>query len=258
MLTKYLTYWKMPTIKDFNIDRHFKAIVDREASSPAPQVSIWRGQHQCVTEGFAAEQTPPTSDRCGEIITKHQLGSDRGHYSVLDMAYIKFDCKGFPHSVISQITRHHELHFLVASGRYTGDRFIKCAKSELFVEEVFYLRPVGTYRDRVGNKFEYTEFDREADIGRCWMACRDFQAKVEKGCPYEMARDMMPYCFRQNFTFAGTLRKIFHMLDQRSKADAQLEIQVLAKLVMDALLEWCPELANWYLVDRYGKARLAP
>lgn len=240
------------------IDPHFKIILDRDASSPSPQIAIWRGQHQCVSEGFAAEQKAPTADRCGEVVIKHQLGSDRGHYSVLDMAYAKFDCKGFPHSVVSQITRHHQSHFLVQSGRYTGDRFSKCALNQIEVEEVFYARPVGIYRDRLGNKFEYTESDREADLGKCWLACRDYQAKVEAGCPYEMARDMIPYCFRQNFTFSGTLRKIFHLLDQRSKADAQLEIQILSQMVIDALTEWSPELANWYKGDRYGKARLAP
>jgi thymidylate synthase (FAD) len=49
-----------------------------------------------------------------------------------------------------------------------------------------------------------------------------------------------------------------HFLDLRAKLDAQLEIQALCELLMVEFQKWTPEIAGWYKVNRWGKARLSP
>jgi thymidylate synthase (FAD) len=239
-------------------DKYFRVELDLDASSPNPEKAIWKGQHTCVSESYVFDAKVPDNDRCSEIIIKHQLSGDKGHYSVLRKAFVSLSVAGFPHSVVSQITRHQDSSFLVQSGRYTGDRFLKVANDELMVEEVFYFRPIGIYKDRKGNKFEYTKYDRIDDISICYQACNRYRQRVNDGCPYEMTRDLIPYNFRQNFEISGDLQAVWHWLDQRSKADSQIEIQSFTAMASDKLMEWCPSLMQWYKDNRYGKARLAP
>jgi len=134
-------------------DPRFQVVIDKDASSPNPQVAIWKGQHRCVAEKFLPGDSTPSPERCGEIIIKHQLAGDRGHYSVLRSAFVKFHCLGFPHSVVSQVTRHQDSAFLVQSMRYTGKRVVDCSDSNIPLEDVFYFRPAGSYSDRQGSKY---------------------------------------------------------------------------------------------------------
>lgn len=240
-------------------DPYFKVVLDTDGSSPNPQVAIWRGQHQCVIEGFSPDDPAPSPQRCGEIVVKHQLAGDRGHYSVLDQAFIKLDCQGFPHSVISQITRHRDSAFLVQSSRYTGQRFIDVAEGRMKVEDAFYFRPLGPYTDREGKRYEYKEWMLSNDRQRCKAACAAYAAYVQfEGFSEEHARDVIPYNFRQNFAIACTLKNFFHALDQRSKRDSQLEIQSWAEMAIAAAHPWATELIDWYKSHRWAKARLAP
>lgn len=239
-------------------DPYFKVAIDEEASSPNPQAAIWKGQHRCVAEKFLPEDETPSRFRSGETIIKHQLGGDRGHYSVLRKAFVSFHCLGFPHSVVSQITRHQDSSFLVQSMRYTGQRIIDCADNKIPIEEVFYFRPLGFYTDRKGNKYEYTESIRELDKTTRYDAAKRYAWKIRVGYSEEHARDDLPYGFRQDFDLSGDLQAIWHLLDQRTKADSQIEVRTLAWMILDCLKEWSPELTQWYLDNRAGKARLAP
>lgn len=240
-------------------DPHFRVVLDKDGSSPNPQVAIWRGQHQCVIEGFSMDDPAPSPQRCGEIIIKHQLQGDRGHYSVLDQAFIKLDCQGFPHSVLAQITRHRDSAFLVQSSRYTGQRFIDVAEGRMKVEEAFYFRPLGHYTDREGKRYEYKEWMLSNDHLNCIQACKVYKMLVQsEGFSEEHARDVIPYNFRQNFTIACTLKNFFHVLDQRSAKCSQLEIQAWARMACDTARPWAPEVIEWYEKHRYSRARLAP
>ena len=147
---------------------------------------------------------------------------------------------------------------LVTSNRYTGERFILVAQGKKSVEEVFYYRPPGIYRDRDGNKFEYSEIERAEDIEVTRMLCRRYKDKTDRGCPYEMARGRLDYDFRQDFCLSGTIKDVFHWMDQRSKADSQLEVQTLTAMAFDVLKDYSPELFAWYKENRYGRALLAP
>ena len=241
------------------MDRFFRVEIDEHGSSPSAQQAIWRAQHQCVDEGFAWDAKVPSADKAGQAIIKHELQGDRGHYSVLTPAYLVLHAQGFPHSVVSQITRHSDSHFLVQSGRYTSKRFCKVATADLEVDEVFYFRtPDKKYVDRQGHRYIYSKEDYVFDRHTCIESCIVYKERIDKGWAEEHARDMLPYNFRQNFMMAGNLQDVFHWLDQRSKSDSQFEIRSFAELAMAKVLEFAPELGNWYFENRYGRARLAP
>lgn len=234
----------------------FEVHVDHNGSSLNAVRSIWTGQHQCVIEGFSPEDRCPSDP--DDVIIKHQLSSSRGHFSVLDQAFVVMAVKGAPHESVAQLTRHHQMKYLVQSGRYTGQRFIKVAKGELSIEECFYHDPVGEYQDRLGNKFEVTEADIQRYYKHCLLSCQKYFDLISMGYSYETARSYIPYGFRQNFQMAGTLRAWWHMLDQRTKADVQLSTRVLAIMFHEALKQDVGELQQWYGDNRLGKARLAP
>lgn len=239
-------------------DPHFKVVIDRDASSPNPQVAIWKGQHRCVSEKFLPDDKTPSPEKCGEAIIKHQLAGDRGHYSVLRKAFVSFQCLGFPHSVVSQITRHQDSGFLVQSMRYTGQRIIDCAEGKIPVEEVFYFRPPGKYSDRKGNKYDYTLAEITEDKKVSYDSAVRYARKIQEGHSEEHARDFLTYNFRQDFDISGDLQAVWHWIDQRSKADSQIEVRTFAWMALDCLKEFTPELTEWYLENRAGKARLAP
>jgi thymidylate synthase (FAD) len=246
-----------------NDDIQFKIVTDVAGTSPDIQKAIWNGQHICVTDlllyyvsGSDVGNASISSKKAGESVIKNQLKVE--HFSVLKMAFVKFNCYGFPHSTIAQVTRHADSNFLVTSMRWTGEKFIQIAKNELDVKAGFYVRPPGKYKDRNGNYIEWTAEDVTDQYAWCYEACQRYAKLVERGAPYEHARELLPYCYRQPFTISGTVEALFHLLDQRTKADSEREIQILSKLLFDNFSKLAPELAEWYRDNRYGKARLAP
>lgn len=241
------------------MDKYFKVELDHDASSPKPQTAIWTKQHFCVSENHR-KASRPDEQRSGEIILEHELKGSRGHWSVLDQAFVSFNCYGFPHSTMTQVRTHASsgLKVLAQSGRYTGNRFVKVVTGELTVEEVFFLSPVGSYQDRKGNRYLYTEAERNVDIEYIELACKRFAYKVNSGSPYELARETLPYEFRQDFGIAGTLRTIFHAADVRTKADTQWQVRELFELIFNELINYAPELTNWYLEKRYSRAITSP
>jgi len=238
-------------------DPRFRVEIDYNTSSARPGPGIWYGQHTCVAEGFSLDDPLP-KDPEGAIL-RHALKSEHSpHFSVLRYGYLALHCAGFPHSVMCQLTRHQDSAHLVQSGRYTGQRFVNVARFEMAVEDAFYFRPLGIYQDRQGHRYEYTQSDLNADIEDCKRACVKYAHRLDMGWAEEHARDQLPYNFRQNFAIAGDLQSVFHWLDQRSKADSQLETQSLAAMAMDRVIEFVPQIGQWYKDSRYGKARLAP
>lgn len=244
-------------------DPYFEVKVCPFGSSPNPEMSIWDGQHFCVTDGEEEFNYPDSQKDAGEAVINKQLNVE--HWSVLDQAFLKFRIFGFPHTVISQMTRHHESFPLVQSGRYTGNRFKKFEECESeeeereLIEKTLYFRPSGRYyRNRKGVRYFYFKEERDEDIEKAKDSFREFVKRINDGQPYEMARSRFQYDFRQHFCFSGTIRKTFHWLDQRSKKDAQLESQTLAYMALEKAKEWSPTFFNFYEETRFGKARLAP
>ena len=235
--------------------------VDLIAATPNPQQCVYAGMHQDYSEGFVAGDRDqwPDETKAGEICVKRLLAGERGHYGPLEHAQIVLNVGWFPHSVMQQARTHRVgVSFDVQSMRYTGDRICKAANGELPLEEVFYLRPVGTYSDRQGKKYAYTDDLRKQDLELCQQAAARYRDLLQAGFAEEHARGILPFDYRQHFVVSFSLRAFLHFMDLRAKLDAQQEIRELCDLMWPHLQSWAPEFAAWYEKTRLHKARLAP
>ena len=156
-------------------------------------------------------------------------------------------------------------HNFVANGlvvhnsfRYTGKRILDVVAGYRDVEEVFYLRPVGGYSDRLGKKYDYTSEQRQQDVAWCLQACHRYQERIDQGFAEEHARGLIPFDVRQHWVMSANVRSLMHLLDLRWKADAQLEAQQLCEVIWPHFQAWVPAIAEWYEANRLKKARLAP
>ncbi|MGB3532413.1 MAG: FAD-dependent thymidylate synthase [Microcoleaceae cyanobacterium] len=177
----------------------------------------------------------------------------------LEHPQIVLNCGYFPHSVMQQARTHRVgVSFDCQSFRYTSQQFLAVLKGKKEIEDVFYLRPVGNYRDRKGKNYYYSLQQRESDLNWCEDAIKRYQQDIEAGFAEEHARGKLPFDYRQHFVVSFNLRSLLHFLDLRSKKDAQLEIQQLCDLMLPHLEAWVPDVAEWYKNTRLGKARLSP
>ena len=240
------------------MDKYFRVEVIEKASKP--QQACWRAMHQDYSEGFVFDEYAPPEKEAGDYIVKHCLTGNRGHYGILEHAQIVLNCGWFPHSTIVQLRTHRVgVSFDTQSQRYTSQRVIDVAKLDRPVDEVFYLRPIGTYTDRQGSRYVYTEEMQAEDREDCRNAAIKYAYRVEKmGVTEEHARDLLPQGIRQHFVMSANLRSLLHILLIRGKKDAQLEVQQLCELTLPHLKEWCPQVSAWFEANLWLKGRLAP
>lgn len=239
------------------MDPYFRVEVLNRTENP--QTLCWWAMHQDYSENFVFDEDPPTETEAGEICVKRLLNGERGHYGPLEHPQITFNCGWFPHSVMQQARTHRVgVSFDVQSGRYTGQRICAVAEGTRDLEEVFYLRPVGSYRDRQGHAYDYTADLRFVDYTQCLDAAVRYRDAIRRGFAEEHARDLIPYAIRQHFVLSCNLRSLMHLLDLRAKLDAQLEIRQLCNLIWPHFGAWAPAIADWYGASRLHKARLAP
>lgn len=221
-----------------------------------PQELCWRAMHQCYsTEPTADAYRNWTEAQYGEALVSKLLKGDRGHFGCLEHGSITFNVCGFPHSVINQARTHRiGCTFDVQSFRYTcpGDSYVED------IEDIVYLRPVGTYTNRKGKTYEYTQEMREQDYRIAEALYAHYTSRIDQGVSEEHARGLMPFELRQHFVVTFNPRSLMHFLDLRHKADAQLEIKWLAEDLFGWFQVWMPQVAGWYGEKRLGKGKLAP
>jgi thymidylate synthase (FAD) len=232
-------------------DPYFRVFIDKNGSSPAPDKSIWTAQHLCVSDDFAPDSDIPEDPSAAVI--KHQFKPK--HWSVLGFGYVVLHFGGFPHDCAMQLVRHQGSKPLCQSMRYSGRRMMMASIDN--IESLFYAMPVGEYATRDG-KYTYTEADREEYLRDCLNSAIRYRNKIEKGIPEEVARRSLLSGYRQNFALAGTVQAMFHMLDQRTLADSQVEAQTLAWMALEQLKNWSPGFFEWYEQNRAGRNLLAP
>ncbi len=178
--------------------------------------------------------------------------------SVIDVEFIGFqttydlEVEGKWHNFVANGAVVHN------SFRYTGSRILDVVNSKTDVEDVFYLRPVGSYTDRQGKKYDYTEALRQEDIEWCVQGCKRYKTRIDQGFSEEHARGLIPFDVRQHWVLSANVRSLMHLLDLRWKADAQLEAQKLCEAIWPQFQAWVPAIAQWYEDNRLKKARLSP
>ena len=257
-------------------DPHFR--VELVSATPNPNQTAWLAMHQCYSESFVGDETPPDERKAGEACIKHLLASNRGHFGPLEHSQITFATGGFPHSVMQQARTHRiSTSFDVQSMRYTGSRMHRLksykkgilsraevkstviGKRPLDIEDLVYFRPLGFYHDRQGSKYEYTEEMLISDMGHACSVVEHYNQRVlHDGVAEEHARGLLPFDFRQNFVVSFNLRSLMHFLTVRGKADAQLEIRQLCIQMLPHFAAWTPEIYEWFMTNQWLKGRLAP
>ena len=156
-------------------------------------------------------------------------------------------------------------HNFVANGmvvhnsfRYTGQRIQDVVEGKQDLEDVFYLRPVGTYTDRQGKKYEYTTEQRQQDLDWCLQGCHRYAERIGQGLSEEHARGLIPFDVRQHWVMSANARSLMHLLDIRGKFDVQAETRVMTELMFERFQQWMPDVAAWYEKTRWRKGPLAP
>lgn len=240
------------------IDPFFQVGVLNQTRDPA--TLCWQAMHQDYSEGWVFHDEPLNEKKAGDLIVKHLLLGGRGHYGPLEHASITFAVGYFPHSVIQQARTHRVgTSWDVQSMRYTGKRISAVVEGLVDTEEAFYLRPIGDYTNRQGKKYTYDKHLRALDLQHCKDSARRYASALNNfGLSEEHARGVLPFDYRQHFVVTFNLRSLMHFLDLRGKADAQLEIHQMCQLMMPYFEEWIPSVHDWYVKNRWGKARLAP
>lgn len=230
--------------------------------TPNPQQVAWLAAAQDYSEDNVFDRYV-TADK---LMAESQAGGwvvdtlcKKGHFGPLEHPQFVFNVIGFPHSSVMQFRTHRTgISFDVQSGRYSGKRFINVVLGKERLEDVFYLRPVGRYRDRSGADYEYTHVWRLSHELIVLEACRRYKDDIERGMSEEHARGLFPAEIRQNFVLSCNARTVMHLLSLRWATDAQLEAQYLAELLHQRFLELMPEVATWYAEKHKHKNWISP
>lgn len=252
---------------DITPPRHelFEKIVDKDfgfgirvlIATEKPQTAVYLAMHQCYSD-HAVKPCTLSENECGEIIVKRLLEGDRGHFSPFESSTITFGLEGINHGTLQQLLRSRiGVSPSVQSFRYTSEHITKAANNLLEIEKVIYLRPCGKYHDREV-AYEYDEKTRSEDLSLANFCVKHVAKRLKEGMPAEQARGLLPFDYRQHAVITFNGRSLMAFFDRRSKKDAQIEIQILSKLMFEKFHQWQPETAEWYFKNRWSKARLAP
>jgi thymidylate synthase (FAD) len=261
-------------------DPHFTVTVLEKTDRP--QRLIYGAMHQDYSEsciGPAWSFNTMSESKAGEIIAKRLLAHQ--HFGPLEHPHITFSTGFFPHSVMQQARTHRvATSFDVQSSRYTSKRILDLADYILSVEatygsaystldtaiacqkeieKVVYLRPPGFYTDRQGDRYEYTQEQRNSDLNIVRGCVLHYRHNViDNGFSEEHARGLIPFDIRQHFVVTFNVRSLMHFMDMRMPLDAQYEIRCLCDLMYPHFESWVPDIAAWYSKTRKGKNKLAP
>lgn len=244
------------------MDEYFK--LEYISRTQQPHKVVYAAMHQDYFEDLVADDMKyiwKTEVECAAIVVERLLSNHRGHFGCFEHPQITLNAGFFPHTVMQQLRTHRiGVSFDVQSTRYTGQRVIDVVDGKRDIEEVFYFRPPGKYTDRQGRKYAYDSDDRYEDIEATRERCKMYAHQVvDKGYSYEHARqNCLGYNLRQHFVVSFNARSLMHVLDLRSKKDAELEIQQFCELLYREFYDWMPETALWYDEHRRCKARLSP
>jgi thymidylate synthase (FAD) len=249
--------------------------VELMRQTPLPNSLVYMAMRQDHLSEYIFERLIcPDERECGNRIVKHLLSGSKGHYGVLEAPQITLACGYFPHSVMQQLRTHRiGISFDVQSFRFTSNPIeeigemiskhrycIDDPELTYLIEKTFYLRPAGDYQDpENGSTYTYDVVMREEDIQAIADACASYYYKRHfLNISKEHARGTLPFDMRQHFVVSMNMRSMMHLLQIRSKKDAQLEVRQWCDLVLPHFEKWSPEVYQWFMDNLYIKGKLAP
>ena len=251
-----------------------------------PNLTSYLAMHQDYSENPVIDEYEKLS-----LLSEQELGErlvrnciKKKHWGVLEHPSITLNVINFPHSVMVQARTHRiGVSFDCQSQRYTGRRILRLYDEILSledkfnravganyhqdfisprnqkIEEVFYFRPCGEYKDRESPSYIYTRDQRVEDIDLTAEAIKRYYYSVnEHGHAPEHARDILTQNIRQHFVVTFNARSLLHFLDLRVPLDAQPEIRTFGLMLFGIFKSWMPEVAEYYEKTRLGKNLQAP
>lgn len=231
--------------------------VERVAATECPQQVAFVALHNDYAEDFCPS-TDLDEARCGEIVVERLLKGGRGHWGPLEHISLTLAIQA-DHNTMMQLRTHRvAMSYDFQSMRYTGRRIERVATGDLAPEAVFYSRPIGTYHDRGGTSYGWTEDDRRLELEWAVRSAIRYRKLRQQGVSEEHARGCLVTSYLQNGVVTGNARSWLHLLDVRLKANAQFEIRELMRLIALQVQRWIPETYAWYQEHRQSRALLAP
>jgi flavin-dependent thymidylate synthase len=129
------------------------------AATPKPQQVVWAAMHQDYSEDFVIDSRDrfPEESKAGELIVKHLLMGNRGHYGCVEHPQITFNVGYFPHSMMQQIRTHRVGMCL------TGDTEIYFTHPSLSSGELYHKYRLGDLAElwHRGRKHQPTSADAD-------------------------------------------------------------------------------------------------
>ena len=226
-------------------------------ASAFPQRLVFNALHADYSEDIPTSTELP-EDRAGTLVCQRLLKGGKGHWGPLEHPSLSILVRA-DHNTMMQLRTHRiGCTFDFQSMRYTGERISKVARRELDPSDVFYVRPPGTYWDRQGDKYKWSQEQVDETLAMCYSSAIDYDNLRKMGASEEHARSVLCTGYLQHGLITGSLRFWLHLCDVRSKKDAQLEMRQLMNLIELQVHRWVPEIWAWYQQHRHQKALLAP
>ncbi len=145
--------------------------VETIIATPNPQQAVWAAMHQDYSEEFVYDKRDrfPEESKAGELIVKHLLAGNRGHYGCLEHPQITFNVGYFPHSMMQQVRTHRVGMCL------TGDVEVQFTHPALSQGETYYKSTIKELAElwHYGRKHQQTTAD--ADYMKRQISARKIQ-----------------------------------------------------------------------------------
>lgn len=165
------------------------------------------------------------------------------HYGPFEHPQIMFHVENMSRVTMAQITRHRHMSFDIQSMRYVNFDDPDIATPKSLTDEEHFTRSDGMV-------WEDNEYDPDDALQIYERAVENavtaYNEMTEMGVPAEDARYILPLGTQVNVTFSGNLRTLLHVLNMRSKANAQWEIRELTEKVSAHLDDWAPITAEYF------------
>jgi thymidylate synthase (FAD) len=192
--------------------------------------------------------------------------ASRGHWGIWEHPSIGFAVENMSVVTERQVTRHRHLSFDIQSMRYVDftdssdfampasltDPDHKTRGEGLIWYDMESETPLDEQDPDVESMDEAHEIYEEA----LDKASESYNAMRGLGVPKEDARYALPLGTQVNVGMSGNARSFLHVLNLRSRGDAQWEIQDLSDDIVAELGEWIPYTTEWW--DEKGPVQISP
>lgn len=226
-----------------------KVEVIEEATSDQPERAVCMAARNdyysgnIMEDGFTEVMAPVegewVDDKVRNLVRKLLK---KEHYGPFEHPQIMFHVENMSRVTMAQLTRHRHMSFDIQSMRYVDFEDADVAVPKSLTDPEHFTRDEGL----VDMSERTQERMRAVYEQQVEQAVEAYQNMVDAGVPKEDARYILPLGTQVNVTFSGNLRTMLHVLNMRSKANAQWEIRELTDKLSAELEDWAPHTAEYF------------